>query len=63
MKPLLEMRITRDNVANPVREWRPAETHETHEGRVEFRARMMARIAEAQQPSAPAIPIRKRRSA
>lgn len=51
MKLLLEKKITRDNVANPVREWQSAETHRTHEGQVAFHARMMARIAAAQKPA------------
>jgi hypothetical protein len=67
VKPLLAEKITRDNVANPVREWSSAAHHATHDGQVEFHARMQARIKAAQPAAAlpapakaPAIPIRRR---
>lgn len=57
MKPLFHRKITRDNVVNPVREWSSAAHHETHDGQVEFHARMQARIKAAQQKPMAAVPV------
>jgi hypothetical protein len=52
MKPLLSRKVVRGAAVN---EWTPAEHHLTHDGQVEFMARMQARIKAAQAPSAPNV--------
>ena len=63
MKPLLEVKITRENAATPLREWESAEHHQTHDGRNEFMARMLERIKAAQQPLASVAQIKGRKKA
>lgn len=48
MKPLLAVKVERRDVAEPVKEWEPAEHHLTHDGQNAFMARMKARIAAAE---------------
>lgn len=52
MKPLLSRKVKRGAVVN---EWTPAEHHLTHDGQVEFMARMQARIKAAQAAPAPNV--------
>lgn len=55
MKPLLSRKVTRSQVVN---EWTPAEHHLTHDGQVEFMARMQARIKAAEEERAAADNVR-----
>ncbi len=55
MKPLLDRKVKRGEIVN---EWRPAESHLTHDGQVEFMARMQARIKAAEEERAAADNVR-----
>lgn len=57
MKPLMSRKVTRDTVVN---EWTPAEHHLTHDGQVEFMARMQARIKAAQAKPVENVRVMKR---
>jgi hypothetical protein len=64
VKPLLDRKVTRGTVIN---EWDSGSHHLTHDGQVEFMARMQARIKAAQSkpvaPNVSAIQPRKERKA
>lgn len=63
MKPLLSRKVTR-GALGVVNEWCPAEHHLTHDGQVEFMARMQARIKAAQAtPAANVSAINKAKTA
>ncbi len=48
MKPILSQKAPRlDPGVDPIKEWKPAEHHMTHDGQVEFMKRMKDRIAAA----------------
>lgn len=55
MKPLLATKVKRGET---VKEWRPAEHHLTHDGQVEFMARMQARIKAAEAARVAATNVR-----
>lgn len=63
MKPLLARKVQRGQTVD---EWVSSSHHETHDGQVEFHARMQARIKAAEAARAAATnvkPIRKERKA
>lgn len=64
MKLLLAQKAPRlvPDGSNAIKEWQSSEHHSTHEGQVEFMARMKARMAAAQSKPVSVTPIRKVKS-